>query len=419
MKKAVRFSSLWLPGFILLEILCLTYLLKFKQLASLVSLVYFLCGIAISASIIFLPPLSFNKKGSAFRSPFNRWVVGLFLIGGSVVICYIALQVLNENPIDYHNADMLPVIQTMGSRFVHGHWDQVYDNIPEIWNGSVPVYLPAMWLPFTPLVWFHLDIRWITIAVLVFLFAFSLYFTAIRSRSAIPLLISILLLFAWILFENDTHGFLSFSEEGVVVIYYFFVVFALASKNIYAISIGICLCLLSRYALIGWVPAYFIYLLLKGRFRNVLVLSGVNLLGLFLLLIIPFGWNNFIRLLKLPASYISFSKRVWQDSPDTFRDYLGFARYFIPARMEALHLLLIVMSFIVPLLFVLVCHFMSRKWELSNIPIAALKISIVIFYNLMMVPYLYLFFTSSFVSIAIGILYLRSGVGERTQARKE
>jgi hypothetical protein len=75
--------------------------------------------------------------------------------------------------------------------------------------------------------------------------------------------------------------------------------------------------------------------------------------------------------------------------------------------MNMLHQLLISLSFIVPMAFILICHFLKKKMNLSNIPLAALKISIVIFYNFIDVPYLYLFFTSSFVSLAVVVIFIR------------
>jgi hypothetical protein len=216
----------------------------------------------------------------------------------------------------------------------------------------------------------------------------------------------------WLLSEDDTHGFISFSEEGSVVVYYFLLVLAILSENIFLISIMACLCMMIRYSLIGWVPAFFIYLLLNKKNKQAIIFSSIGILSFLFLFIIPFGWNAFIQLIKLPSQYVDFSKRVWNDSPETFTDYIGFAKFFGADRMNTLHLLLISLSFIVPAAFVLIAHFLKKKMKLLNIPLATLKISMVIFYNFIDVPYLYLFFTSSFVSLAMVVLFVRKNNAE-------
>jgi hypothetical protein len=314
---------------------------------------------------------------------------------------------MNTNPMDYHNADMLPVIKTMNQRFLNGQWKHVYDNIPEIWNGSQPIYLPAMWLPFAPAVALNIDVRWLTVACLITVFGISVLLISFKQKlSFIILLISAMLLW-WLLSEDDTHGFISFSEEGFVILYYFLLVLALISENIFLISTATCLCLLSRYALIGWAPAFLIYLLLNRKNRQAIIFSSIGLLSFLFLFVIPFGWNAFLQLIKLPSQYVDFSKRVWQDAPETFTDYIGFAKFFGVDKMNMLHSLLICFSFTVPTAFIWLCHFLKKKMNLSNIPLAALKISIVIFYNFIDVPYLYLFFTSSFVSLAMILVFIR------------
>ena len=80
-------------------------------------------------------------------------------------------MIMQQNPLDYRNADMLPVIKIMNERFLHGEWKHVYDSIPGIWSESKPIYLPCMWLPFSPAVAFNFDVRWITVAALFIVFA--------------------------------------------------------------------------------------------------------------------------------------------------------------------------------------------------------------------------------------------------------
>ena len=126
---------------------------------------------------------------------------------------------------------------------------------------------------------------------------------------------------------------------------------------------------------------------------------------------------TFLRLARLPGDYVAFAARVWKDSPDVFAEAPGLAYFFGPKRIALLHGLLVTLSFAVPVLFVIFCYWRGRRAGggecgtaarrgLANIPLAALKIGLVVFYCFIDVPYLYLFYTSSFVSlIAVTLLF--------------
>jgi len=189
------------------------------------------------------------------------------------------------------------------------------------------------------------------------------------------------------------------SEEGVVIVYYVLLVLAIGSGNIVLIGLTASLCMLSRYSLIGWIPAFIFYLLLDKKKKSSILFIITGIISFFIIFILPFGWHAFTQLLKLPGSYIEFAKKVWNDSPEIFWLSLGLAKFFGPGKTALLHTTLIALTFIVPLLFVACCLYQRKKNKLSNIPLATLKLSLVIFYNFIDVPYLYLFYTSSFVSL--------------------
>jgi hypothetical protein len=130
--------------------------------------------------------------------------------------------------------------------------------------------------------------------------------------------------------------------------------------------------------------------------------SGIVIFLLFFL--IPFGFSPLKELIHLPSGYVAFASRVWRDSPETFWLNLGLAKFFGPHHTAALHATLLFCSFVLPPVFVLVC-LPQKKRKLNNISLAALKFTLVIFYQFIDVPYGYLFYTSSFVSlIIVGVL---------------
>lgn len=311
---------------------------------------------------------------------------------------------MDDAPLNYHDADMLPIIKIMSHRFVEGHWAKVYDTIPNIWQGVKPIYLPAMWLPFSFAEWLNIDIRWITILALFLSFSIAILlwdpFTS--KRLSLTYKIAVFMLFWW-LFTNDSAGLVPYTEEGVVIINYVWLTIALLSENYLLIGAAACLCLLSRYALVGWLPAMLILLYVQRKRKQWLHLKISGIACFALLVLLPFGWTIIKNFITLPGAYIDFAARVWKDGPQVFAISLGFAKFFGPTHITLQHYLLITLSFAMPMIFVLVCAWINYKKGivLHNIPLAALKLTLVIFYTFIDVPYLYLYYTSPFISCVL------------------
>ncbi len=407
-----------------LETLCVTWGLKIPGGTPFFSVVYLIAGVAIALILIQSSPLRLPRlalRGENTRINIYRVVLFSMIVMAVLTLCR---YWFDEIPLDINYADMLPIIKVMDQRFLAGDWTHIYDNIPWIWHGIQPIYLPSMWQPFVFSVFFGIDMRWITVAGLLFAFGVFIFVYQPDKKSYRSFFTGVLafLLFWWI-FADDTAGVISVSEEGVVIAYYVFLVLALVSGNAWLIGVAASLCMLSRYALAGWIPAYLLYLLLTKKWKKAAIVSLTGILCLLFLFIFPVGLPTFIRLLKLPGNYVAFAGIVWKDSPDVFSTSLGFAWLFGPGRIALLHGLLITLSFSVPvLLFILYCHLRKRIKEvtMSNIPLAALKLTLVVFYCFIDVPYLYLFYTSSFVSlISIALLLRRKKQSSRSGQQEE
>ena len=399
-----RLAKILLTAFAV-ETLSATWFLKIPHAAHCCAILYFLSGIAISFLLLRFPPLTLprlNKK--SWNTPLNHYRL---IAAGLVVLATWSWcgYWFDESPIDITNADMLPIIKVMGERFIAGQRGHIYDTIPWIWHGTKPIYLPAMWLPYVPAIALGVDMRWIAIAGLLFAFITFLFIYRPNTHHYLSFLLGVLafLLFWWVVADN-TPGIVSVAEEGTVIGYYVLLVLALLSGKPWLTGIAISLCMLSRYALVGWVPAYLLYLVLEKKWKPLLTIVVMGVSCFVLLFLLPVGWGTFLRLAKLPGDYIAFAGRVWHDSPDVFSGAPAFAWFFGPRGIALLHRLLLVLSFSVPTIFV----WMGRRWQRSiNLPLAALKISLVVFYCFIDVPYLYLFYTSSFVSLIIVALLLR------------
>lgn len=416
------------------ETLSVTWCLKIPGWAPFFSVLYFTSGVAIAGLLLFFPALSVPVPGKmAWKSPVNHH--RLVITGLVALVLYSWSRYwFEEMPIDITNADMLPIIKVMGERFLAGQHSHVYDNIPWIWGGVQPIYLPAMWLPYVPAIAMGIDMRWLTIAGLLFSFGvfIFLYRPLTHRYGSFFLGVMAFLLFWWVVADN-TPGIVSVAEEGPVIAYYVLLVLALVSGRPWLTGIAISLCMLSRYSLVGWIPAYLLYLALERKWRHASIITLTGILCFILLFLLPVGWITFLRLARLPGDYIAFAARVWKDSPDVFSTAPGFAWFFGPKRIAVLHGWLVALSFTLPLLFVAGCQWYrhsltnpadpartpanratpahsiaTRAHPIANIPLAGLKLALVVFYCFIDVPYLYLFYTSSFVSLIAITLLLRT-----------
>ena len=371
---------------------------------ALVSILYFIAGLGLVFSMIFLP----EARPEISIKPYSTalWIKAV-LGGGMIFLAYITARYwLFRIPVDPDFADMLPVIKVMNERFLSGHWKQVYDPVAEIWNGTRPVYLPAMWLPYAGAILLKTDMRWVTVICLLLSFAGFLWVLRLRKNSLYPYLLipTAAMLFWWIFSRDDVHGVISLSEEGPVILYYVLLSLAIVSGNIYFIAVATCLCLLSRFSLVGWIIPFLLIMIFRKEYRKVMLFSFSGVMIFLLFFLIPFGLSPLKELIHLPSGYVAFASRVWKDSPETFWLNLGLAKFFGPHHTAALHATLLLCSFILPPVFVLIC-LLQKKRKLNNISLAALKFTLVIFYQFIDVPYGYLFYTSSFVSLIIaGIL---------------
>ncbi len=374
---------------------------------AIVSILYLIASLCFILCILLLQKAELPDFRGLKKDSYLKWPLLLVMC----VLAYLTSRYwMDEIPLDPDFADMLPIIKVMNERFLHGEWKHVYDKIPEIWNGTRPIYLPAMWFPYAPAVSMKFDMRWIT--VLAVLFSFSIVLFNIRLRGnryfGYGQLVIGAVLFWWLFARNDVHNLISMSEEGVVIFYFVLLSLAVISDNALLMGLAASCCLLSRYSMIGWLIPCLIFYASKREYRKLLIFSLTMTSCFVLFFLIPFGYGTLKNMISLPALYVKFAKHVWEFSPEVFWLNPGLAKFFGPHHMGILHLMLLVVSFAVPLLFVGFC-LVQKKWKFQNVNLACFKLSLVVFYQFIDVPYGYLFYTSSFVSLIVAGALLTQG----------
>jgi hypothetical protein len=381
------------------------YGLLWGKQTAVVSVLYLLAGLVFILTIISLPAARLPQLNDIK----NEWRLKLPIGVIMVLLAYLTASYwLDLIPIDPDFADMLPIMKVMNEKFLHGDLKQVYDSIPEIWNGTRPIYLPAMWIPYAPAVFFRLDMRWVTVISLLLSFAVVLWIIRLKNNSfyGIGQIVIIAILFWWLFSRNDVHSLITMSEEGVVIFYFVMLCVAIISGNAMFMGITASLCLLSRYSMIGWIMPCLIFFMVRKDIRKLIIFLVTGTVCVLLFFLIPFGWKTLEQMIALPANYVGFAKTIWENSPEVFWLNPGLAKFFGPHRVAVLHETLIVSSFVIPILFMTYC-LIQKKWTLENINLACFKLSLLVFYQFIDVPYGYLFYTGTFVSMVIAAVLLK------------
>jgi hypothetical protein len=378
-----------------LQVLCSTCFLDIQKFYGVISFLFLLSGIGISICLLKSPRLEISKTVLGDKQSLGKILVIALLL----LLSYrLARQIMDESPLRLEDADMLPIMKVMGQRFWKGDWQQVYQPIPEIWGGIKPIYLPAMWMPFSLSIVFDFDIRWITICGIWLSIIICVLPAWKQSWQTIPFIMTLLTLLAW-LHLDENNNVIELTEEGVVFFYYALLVVAIILYNPWLLGISCALCLLSRYSFIGWIPFAILALLVKKEYLFLLkTLLSASVVILFIL-VLPFGINPLLYHLHLHDNYISQAARVWHDNPEFYYRGLGMAKFFGPSQINRLHFVLEAGTFLIPLVFL---FFLRKRLSTQpNLLLAGLQLSITFFYNFLDVTYLYLFYTPVIVSLVI------------------
>lgn len=378
-----------------LQVLCATYTLYIPNFYAINSVLFFTAGVGITLCLLNLSPL--RVQGQSPIKP--QLVFKLLVIVVLLPLSYqLARRIMDHSPLQIEYADMLPIIKTMCRRFLQGQWKQVYQPIPEIWNGIQPIYLPAMWLPFTSALVFDFDLRWITVCGIWLSVVLCVLPTWKKGWHPVLLVTALLTLISWLHFDQG-NNVIRLTEEGVVFFYYALLTVSIVSFNPWLLGISIALCLLSRYGFIGWIPFAVLLLLVTKKYMFLLKAFGTSLLVILIILILPFGIGPLLFHVHFQHDYIAQATRVWHENPDYYYHSLGLAKFFGPGHIHLLHSILTIGTFLIPLIFL----FFARKkiWTQPNILLAGFQLSITFFYNFLDISYLYLFYTPVFVSLVI------------------
>jgi hypothetical protein len=324
----------------------------------------------------------------------------LLLVFLSLFISYFGWQAIRQQPLDYTFADMLPIIQIMGERWLDG--SAVYAIIPEIWDGMQPIYLPMMWIPYTLPIAAGLDIRVINLVFIAMAVFLALGAKPKKSWLAYLILLPVVLVLAYILVDYST--LLTISEEPVVVGFYALLGYFLVKNKPLGIAAALTCCLLSRYTLIFWAVTHIAYTFIRGERKTAITIGGFALILGLLIMFASQGWHQLELFYSLRSSYqetLANPAEEWGVT-NTINGNIGLARFVGYEHLTELYRLLFWGTLLLPLLLYLWYHFKGKgSVHLGLFALCSLKLCLVFFFNVNPMPYSYLFYTSTFLSLVL------------------
>ncbi len=384
---------------VLIEFFLTVYIIKIPlENKKLSSIIYFISGISIGLLFLLNIKVREQPKMIAMRYAHHIYYTLLILIFGYFI--YQINLFFYSYPLNYKWADMLPIMKIMAERFIHN--ENPYNPIYEIWNGMEPIYLPAMWILYSIPIALKIDIRWINIIVMLFGIFLFLY----KSDKKIQVLdFYVLALVAYFLIESLHHknqDWYILTEEPLIVGYYLILAFALFKNKPILIGIAISLCLLSRYILLFWFIGYLLYVYKDKVFLKKLLLTTIILsISLF---VITQAYTQIEVFLNTPKGYINFMSSSFGEGVynTTIKKSLGIAKFFKITQLGYLHSLSMIFMLIVPIYLFYFYRNLGVTTEIKNkYAIGILKLSLVFFLNMLIIPMTYLFITSTLFSIAL------------------
>ncbi len=391
-----------------IEVFCQTFGQRYwdKDVAA---ILYLLAGLGIGI----IPLIKIKKSKSATN---YSVISSLFVwIGYGLVfaIClFLGAELFRNQPLDYTFADMLPIIEIMGQRWISGA--AVYEPIPEIWGGVQPPYLPALWLPYVPLVATGIEMRFVNVLFLLVPIGMTLFLVANRRKtplSFLTIVIPILTLLGYVFINYST--LITISEEPIVIGFYLLLAVTIARKWDIGQGILLACCAMSRYMLVFWAVVYVLYLFFAISRKRALIITATGILTTLVLLWISQGIYHLDLFISLKDNYLETLQnpdRQW-GIINTIQKNIGLARFVPFEGLPTLHTALFWGSLVLPVVLYLFYHFFGRKWiALELFALCSLKLCLVYFFNMNALPFSYLFYTSTVLSIAVLALVYRNEI---------
>jgi len=261
------------PVFLCLLFLTLQLFLVFKGVAyfGIFTNPFLLLGSFIGLFIVYLRSVK-NIPASSPSAQTSYFSILAFAGGATaVLLCFPAFgHMFHIIPDPGSGSDVIPQLETQFDRFCSGAMPYQQVNLHQ--SNPFPVYMPFHWLPVAISRFAGIDTRWS-----------GLLCAGAAARKGLPLMmnIAIVILPSCVLLVCLYGGDLdlTLSLETIIAAYYLVLSAGLLQKNLFIVTAGLALCMLSRYTLIFWLPVFLFLLFLDKGYatttRVILTLTAV------------------------------------------------------------------------------------------------------------------------------------------------
>lgn len=330
-------------------------------------------------------------------------------------------------PINPKFSDVIPTMDYMISEFIAGR--SPYSVNKGFGYPIASLYFPFVWMPLIIPKLLHIDLRYILMIVVGIFFAISIAYKTFRNSFFFLALILINLLIISIIRYN-TIDFYS-SMEWLIMFYYCLLCLTFFSNVPFIVSLGIILCLLSRYSFLFWLPIYaLIYIRQYGKRKAITVVKIT--FALFAIFFLPYLFiEHPIQINLVFKGYASAAigewyGQSWQAANElpyqlfgNGKGIAGFWYYLSHGEIEQKVFIYQKLHIVINALFSLFLFAIvyKRRENASHYPMfltATLSACISIFFQFIQVPYNYLFFTIYGINSMGLIMLLYSKTKEQT-----
>jgi hypothetical protein len=211
----------------------------------------------------------------------------------SSVLLFYASWLFSNNPIDIAKSDIIPLLnEVYYKRFINGEF--VYNRVLGYdYINWIPNYLPMHWLPFVPAFYFNIDPRYVPLIIFfVVQWMYVRYITkfdeSLLIKSAKVVAPYILLT---IIMYKQTTSFVH-TVELLIVSYYLIIAYGLLRRNAYVLAFGIACAVLSRYAIVFFIPMHLYYEWSNKQTNFLIHTYGIVALLVLFIYIIPFLFHQ-------------------------------------------------------------------------------------------------------------------------------
>ncbi len=326
-------------------------------------------------------------------------------------------------------SDIIPALSIYPRRWLAG--EVVYRPFTdELGYAALPTYLPATWAPYVVPEVLRFDYRWMAFGVFLAGVAALLRLLWRLRLPALPSFGLALWPFVLLLAVRATdEQVLGHTVESMIVGYYLLLAVGLLLGGRGALVTGLLLCLLSRFALVLWVPLLLALLAWQRGHREALLVAGLVALGVAGLYVLPFLSHDWGLFWRVQRSYTDVAVGEWNHLNEHGLPYhlyngigLGNLLYAFGSGTKLAKILLLKNIQLATLLGMVLGAALAYgraprpRTDYRVFAVVSLKAYLVLFYALLQVPYAYLALVSLFTSCVLLLLLARGSRGLATAA---